>query len=239
MTDFDLITSYAPILHFHPDEGSWCCFPSDAERIYEKYHHDWTLFERDLSPTELLDNTPCYYETFEHDGWTQIRYWFWYNYNRFPGAHFGFGDHLGDWEHVEVRIYPEIDDGVTIWLLSNHLTARVGSRPAGYSFRGLIPEPLTLDGNHVHVWVALGSHANYPSPTSKPKCFLRFWCDKIADGGAVWHTANNLVDLKSTNFYEFKGRWGDKKAPRSPTNGYNNPWRNSTEVRPVKYTDVF
>ncbi len=238
MAHEDLAERYAPILHFHPDEGRWCCFPSDAEHIYSKFHNDWSSFTRDLSPKTLNSSAPCYYEVFEHDGWTQIRYWFWYNYNRFPGGHFGFGDHLGDWEHVEVRLYPELNGGVTLWLLSNHLTARLGSRPGGYVLPGLAPEPLAIEADQVHVWVALGSHANYPSPLSRPKCFLKFWCDRISDGGPVWHTETNLVSLRETNFYHFKGRWGDEKAPRSPTNGYNNPWRNSTHSQPVPLSDI-
>ncbi|RLI50657.1 MAG: hypothetical protein DRO73_02420 [Candidatus Thorarchaeota archaeon] len=227
--------TFAPILHFHPDEGKWCCFPSDAEEIYSRFHDNWQEFKMDLTPSELDPDAPCYYEVAQHDGWTQIRYWFWYRYNRFPGGRFGMGYHLGDWEHVEVRVYPQLEDGVVIWLLSNHLSARLGARPSYMTLPGFLPEPVTEEDNHVHTWVALGSHAHYPSPTSRPFTVARFWRDQIADGGPVWHTADSLKPLSETNFFHFTGRWGDKKAPRSPTNGYNNPWRNAPNVLPVRY----
>ncbi len=230
-----IVREFAPILHFHPNEGKHCCYPSDAEEIYSRFNGDWSKFKRDLSPKTLDHSAPCYYETFDHGKWLQIRYWFWYRYNKFPRAFFFKGLHLGDWEHIEVRIYPELDDGVIIWFLSNHLTARLGSHPEGYTFPGFVPEKIQTDGYHVHAWVALGSHAHYPSPQSKPHTFLRIWRDFYADGGVVWKTEGSLKPLKSTNFYGYTGRWGDKKAPRSPTNPYNNSWRNATDVAPERY----
>ncbi|MCF2136650.1 MAG: hypothetical protein K9W43_05340 [Candidatus Thorarchaeota archaeon] len=231
----DLVREFAPILHFHPREGTHCCFPSDAEEIYEQFHEDWSAFKRDLWPNVLDPSAPCYYETFEYSDWIQIRYWFWYRYNKFPYALPCKGLHLGDWEHIEVRIYPTLFDGVIIWLLSNHLTARLGSFPAGYTLPGFIPEDIVLDNYHVHAWVALGSHAHYPNPRSKPLSFLKIWRDLFEDGGVVWRTEDSLRPLKDTNFYEYTGRWGDKKAPRSPTNSYNGPWRSAPNVPPQRY----
>ena len=72
----ELAMRFAPILHFHPEEGPFCCFPSDAEETYAKFHEDWNKFVEDRSPKELVQNTPCYYEFWEDAGLTQIRYWF-------------------------------------------------------------------------------------------------------------------------------------------------------------------
>ncbi len=230
--DIDTVREFAPILHFHPKEGEFCCFPSDAEEIYEWFSSDWSQFTEDLSPSVINENAPCYYEIWRDDRMIQLRYWFWYRFNRFPGAPFRLGDHLGDWEHIEVRIYHNLNEDVVIWLYSNHLTARLASRPLGYTIDGFTPERLITNENHVHAWVALGSHAHYPLPDSRPYCYARVLCDRIAEGGKTWNTWNNLKALKDTNFASFTGRWGDKKAPRSPTNKYNNRWRNAPDIEP-------
>ncbi len=232
-----MVREFAPILHFHPKEGQYCCFPSDAEEVFDKYATDWTLFTKDLSPNTLDPSTPCYFETWKDKDFTQIRYWFWYRYNRYPRAPFGRGEHLGDWEHVEVRIYPRLEEGpATIWLLSNHLESRLSSNPGDRTLPGFEAEPPTLDDQHIHAWVALGSHSNYPSPGSRPFCAVRVLCDKISDDGPVWDSGRNLKRLEETNFAIYSGRWGDERAPRSPTNEYNNRWRNAPDVLPVLYT---
>jgi hypothetical protein len=223
-----LVIEYAPILHFHPDEGEYCCFPSDAEKIYERFQGDWVLFKEDKNPKSLDPSAPCYFETWEDDDLIQIRYWFWYNYNDFPGGLLGIGKHLGDWEHVEIRLFRDLK---SIWLLSNHLEARISTN---HRIRtGHHIEKPTLENNHIHVWVALGSHANYASPNSKSRCYARILCDKIMDGGAIWQTEQNLKPLTETNFRSFEGRWGDEKAPRSPLNVYNNRWRNAHDIQPI------
>jgi hypothetical protein len=225
MNTIELVKAYAPILHFHPKESSHCCFPSNAEKIYELFHDNWDRFEITKTPKILDDLAPCYYEIWTNRIMTQIRYWFWYNYNDFPGTHFGLGNHLGDWEHVEVRLYSGKGVQDAIWLLSNHLSARVASLTK--IVPGFHTEPPILRGTHIHVWVALGSHANYPSAQSIPRCYARIFCDKIEDNGEIWITEKVLKKLDETNFRKFTGRWGDAKAPRSPVNEYNNRWRNA------------
>jgi hypothetical protein len=229
------VEEYAPVLHFHPAEGRFCCFPSDAEQIYEQYHRDWSRFQEMRSPKKIDSNTPCYYEVWSDSEMTQIRYWFWYNYNRFPRAILRKGNHLGDWEHVELRIYDNMQVGrIAVWLLSNHLAARLVSQPRIYTLPNFDTEVSHLQTTHLHVWVALGSHANYPAPDSEPYCHRRIFCDELAPDGEEWYTGNNLIPLEKTNFYSFTGRWGDSKAPRSPTNDYNDRWRNAPHTLPVR-----
>ncbi|MBD3407770.1 MAG: hypothetical protein GF411_16750, partial [Candidatus Lokiarchaeota archaeon] len=144
--DFSLVREYAPILLFHPREGEYCCYPSDAEETYQTFSDDWDQFEKDLSPKKLNPKTPCYFELWKNSTLTQIRYWFWYRYNRFPRAPLGLGEHLGDWEHVEVRIYSEQD--VVIWLMSNHLSARLTSIPEQYTLAEFEYEPGIFSANH-------------------------------------------------------------------------------------------
>ncbi len=233
-----LVLDFAPILHFHENEGDFCCYPSDAEQIYSKYNTDWSQFRKSLTPTTLNPSAPCYYETWKDEDLIQIRYWFWYNYNKFPGAPFGLGNHLGDWEHVEIRFFPKISDGpCIIWFVSNHKSSRITSFPRTMTFPGLMPETSSFTENHIHVWVALGSHANYPSPYSNPYCVAKHYCDKLSDGGQIWETGNNLIHLAKTNFVSFNDRWGDRKAPAGPTNEYNNRCRNAPNELPVLVDD--
>ena len=227
----ELVKRFAPILHFHPKEGEFCCFPSDAEEIYASYHENWDFFTEDRSPKELLPSTPCYYEFWEAEKHTQIRYWFWYRYNDFQGAPLSLGKHVGDWENVEIRLYGSKKLNDAIWVLSNHHEARLAS--LSKTLQGFIREDAILDDEQINVWSALGTHANYPSPKSNPRCYVRFFCDKIADRGPVWNTQENLMLLSQTNFNSFEGRWGDKKAPRGPANEYNNRWRNAPNYDPI------
>ncbi len=226
-----LVKEYSPVLRFHPDEGTHCCYPSDAEETYTKYGGNWESFSKDVSQKELNPRTPCYFEVWRDAELTQIRYWFWYRYNHFPKATLGIGEHLGDWEHIEVRIYSPDE---RIWLLSNHLTAGIAGDPAHLTLPDFKSESPLLQENQIHVWVALGSHAHYVSPKSDPYCYKKVFCDKIATGGKRWNTVANLVALSDTNFFTYSGRWGDSQAPRSPTNDYNNRWRNAQNVKPIE-----
>ncbi|TFF96025.1 hypothetical protein EU546_02235 [Candidatus Thorarchaeota archaeon] len=230
-----LAEDFAPILHFHPEEGNFCCFPSDPEAVYERFGDDWSQFGGERNPEVLAEDTPCYYECWQREEFVHLRYWFWYNYNRFPGGRFGIGEHIGDWEHVEVRWYPQLEgQEVVIWLLSNHLEFRQASKPVHLRLpEAATTEPI-LSNRQIHVWVALGSHANYPAHDSEPYCFARLWCDEISNGGTIWDSRSSLSPLQESSFSEYQGRWGNRKSPRSPTNSYNNPWRNAPKQRPVR-----
>ncbi len=234
----DFVKLFAPILHFHPKEGRYCCFPSDAEAVYEQYAADWTRFKGEMLPKELDPMTPCYYEVWESRHMIQMRFWFWYNYNRFPRSIMGKGNHIGDWEHVEVRHYLlDSDTPGTIWLLSNHLEAELVSHPEFITIPGFTPKPSSLTDNHVHVWVALGSHANYASSSGEKRSFRWLWRDMTEKGGKVWHTKDSLKLLDSANFAHYEGRWGNEKSPRGPRNAYNNRTRNAPLAGPVRLTE--
>ncbi|MFX1483431.1 MAG: hypothetical protein ACFFCP_09600 [Promethearchaeota archaeon] len=226
-----LAEKFSPILHFHPKEGDFCCFPSDAEKTYDRFHTNWDMFAEDRTPKELDPIAPCYYEFWDDGDFFQIRYWFWYRYNDFPGAPFNLGTHKGDWENVEVRLFNSLELSTAIWLFSNHHESRLASMTR--TLEGFENQTPVLDTAHINVWVALGTHANYPTPHSKPRCYARLFCDKISDNGPIWDTSPCLRYLGDTNFATFKGRWGDKKAPRGPANEYNNRWRNAPNLSPI------
>lgn len=226
---------FAPILHFHPEEGTFCCFPSDPEKVYEEYEHDWSRFQGARVPNALDSSVPCYYECWQREQFLHLRYWFWYNYNRFPGGRFGIGEHIGDWEHVEIRWFPDYEgEEAILWLLSNHLEFRQASQPICFKLSGYPTTPPILTEHQIHVWIALGSHAIYPAHDSRPYCFAKVWCDVIGEGGAIWNTRPTLSPLTEAKFSTYEGRWGNDKSPRSPTNRYNNPWRNAPNQSPVR-----
>jgi hypothetical protein len=220
-----IVKTYAPILSFHPDEGSQCCYPGDAEQAFPEAL-SWAStdgrtvgtfgphFSRE--PKTLNPNAPCYYQLAENcqhceiGNITRIKYWFWYGFNDFPECPDVGGSHPGDWESVEVIL---IGEQVHVYLLSNH---------TGYIAVWPDQTPYVYD-SHIKVWVGSGSHANYPAPNSKGYCYEievigASCCDRIADGGSVWYTENNLKGLAGKdpplNFAAYQGYWGD---PLSPT----------------------
>jgi hypothetical protein len=230
----EFIRAYAPILHFHPQEGEHCCYPSGAEEIFSRFSSDWTQFREDLTPKTFHSDAPCYYEYWQDKDMFQAKYWFWYRFNRFPKDPFGIGRHKGDWEHVEIRHYMQGSETPgTIWLLSNHLEAILVSHPGFYTLPGFTPGPISLTDNHVHVWVALGSHAIFPSPYGPKKRIALLWKDITATGGEEWHTKGSLKSIDNTSFAKYVGRWGDNRSPRGPRNPYNNRSRNAPLVKPI------
>lgn len=215
----EVVRIHAPVLSFHPEEGSQCCYPSDAEEAFKNLDCYFFPFCEGYPfrvPKTLNPNTPCYFQIAEgpqlgvpYDV-TRIKYWFWYNFNDFPEGPDLWGSHTGDWESVEVVL---INGKVHVYLLSSHGDENI---PGGYI--PVWPDEAILENGHIKVWAGSGSHANYPSPNSTVYCDeevgLHF-CDHIADGGSVWYTMNNLKPIVNSNFAGYEGHWGD---PGSPTN---------------------
>lgn len=116
---------------------------------HEDDHFFLQAVDDDLTHPGLLD--PAQWETYAHVyrnkyGGINVQYWFFYAYNDF----FGSFNHEGDWEHVTLRL--DANHDVT-WA---HFSAHG-------ALKGHAPGALTWSGTHPYVWVADGSHANYPS----------------------------------------------------------------------------
>lgn len=200
--DISLIRKYAPILHFHPNEGKQCCFPSSAEMAYNRAKLGKT--GKHKVPKSLESETPCYYEALYTKIGFRIKYWFWYNYNDYPTGPDLWGNHPGDWEYLE--IYFENNQPYQ-YHFSNHKGARIK----------YMSEISTVN-SQVKVWVGSGSHANYESPDPANINSILGFTDKVSGGGAIWNTAINLVDVRNTNFCNdhFVGDWGDGKKIYGP-----------------------
>lgn len=208
MIDFDIVKKYAPILNFHPKEGIQCCFPSCAEDAYPKAKKG--KIGKNKTPKTLNENAPCYFEAFQTAEGYKIKYWFWYNYNDYPTGPNLWGNHAGDWEYLEIYFKNDVPYQYNF---SNHTTVRVKK-----------PTEVTIADNQVNVWVGKGSHANYESPNPKKKWSVLGFPDIIANGGPVWNTANNLIDIRNTIFCQdnYLGDWGDGKKIFGPLSRVNN-----------------
>ena len=206
--DINIVKNFAPILHFHPNEGIQCCYPSSAEDAYPRAKLGKT--GKYLLPKLMALNTPCYFEALYTSNGFRIKYWFWYNYNDYPTGPNLWGSHPGDWEYLEVKFE---NDKPYEYIFSNHKGKRVKN---SYQVR--------TKNNQVKVWVGNGSHANYESPDPSAIASILGFSDKIANGGSIWDTANNLKDIRNTIFCRdnYLGDWGDGKKIFGPLNRMKN-----------------
>ena len=217
--DQDVAEQYAPILYFVDGEQ---CFPVDVSYALENSY----LYENDnpsplsTAPTaDLLKNytTDSYYldnqrgtvavgdNGIENDyqskmaalGYTVyahvdtqnnvIQYWFFYAFNG--------GDlnrHEGDWEMIQVVLTGGQPSEV---MFSQH-----------YSGQKAQWSQVDKEGEHVKVYVARGSHANYIKPYSGK---IGLASDAVADNGKILRPADYTVEVLNTQgWLSFGGHWG-------------------------------
>lgn len=217
--DEDLAKQYAPILYFVDGE---LCFPVNISYALENSH----LFEIG-NPTPLstaptaemlatyssegyyLDNqqgsvsvddhgiendyqtkmTALGYTVYAHvdPSTNSIQYWFFYAFNG--------GDlnrHEGDWEMVQVVLSNGQPSEV---MFSQHHTGQ----KATWS-------QVEKEGDHVKVYVARGSHANYIKPYSGK---VGLASDTVAENGRILRPTDYSIELLSTQpWLDFAGHWG-------------------------------
>jgi hypothetical protein len=199
--------TYAPILYF---EGEETCYPVDAS-----YHIDNSELEC-INP--LLEST-CFYDnihgTIKDEGVinhyksvmdsygytiyyriyedfatssTVIQYWMFYAFNNGE-----LNQHEGDWEMVQVVI-DDFDGPLWVAYSQHH-----SGQKASWS-------QVEKDGNHIKVYVARGSHANY----------LRSYSGKLgvasdivgANGKVLKYNEYTLENIDNQTWIDFSGRWG-------------------------------
>jgi hypothetical protein len=220
VTDQD-IYRYAPILYFVNEEK---CYPVNVSYTFENCY----LYEVgnptpiSTSPTaELLANystSDNFYLDNQHGttsvgdngiendyqnkmaslGYTVyahvdtidnvIQYWFFYAFNG--------GDinrHEGDWEMIQVTISGEQPTEV---MYSQHYSGQTASW-----------NQVEKDGEHVKVYIAKGSHANYIKPYSGK---VGLASDTVADNGKILQPQEDykIEILDDEPWLNFAGRWG-------------------------------
>ena len=211
---------YAPIYYF---EGEESCYPLDA--TYHLTNSDlycfvdsdatkidgWTYSDLDSAiDTCFLDNNQgtikdngvinhyksvkssygytIYYRTYSSATTDVLQYWTFYAFNK--------GDlnqHEGDWEMVQIVFKNDKPSWVAY---SQH-----------HSGQKATWSQVEKDGNHIKVYVARGSHANYLRSFSGK---LGIASDTVGDNGKVLNPGGyTLVNIEYQSWIDYKGRWGE------------------------------
>jgi len=198
-------SDYAPIFYFEAEET---CYPIDAS--YHRDNSDYRCVNDLLEETCFHDNThgtvndegvinhyqsvmssygyTVYYRTFSSETSEIIQYWMFYAFNKGE-----LNQHEGDWEMVQIVF--ENNEPTSVAYSQHH-----SGQKATWS-------QVEKEGNHIKVYVARGSHANY----------LRSFSGKIgiasdivgANGKVLKPSDYTLDDLEDETWLNFTGRWGE------------------------------
>ena len=219
----NIIQDYAPILYFEMEET---CYPINVSYSIANSHLYYFTGETprlvyanvtaDILATYsndqnyYLDNqlgTPIdsgiidqYHKIMDKLGYTIyarvvdidsriiLQYWMFYVFNK--GV---LNQHEGDWEMIQIIFQ---DDKPTKVMYSQHYSGQQASW-----------EQVEKDGNHIHVYVARGSHANYfRSYAGK----LGAAEDYVASNGKILYPSQyDIVNLTNQSWLFFSGRWGE------------------------------
>ena len=217
---------YAPIFYFESEET---CYPINAEfqltysylyevdnsipiltnpsgislssyssDIYQYYYLDnqqgtpnsYDKIIDDSKNWEKINRNTVYYRTYLNTatGTTVIQYWMYYAFNRGE-----LNKHEGDWEMVQIVF----EQGEPSWVsYSQH-----------HNGQQISWNQVEKDGNHIKVYVARGSHANYLRSFSGK---LGVSSDYVGANGKVLKLGDyNLSDLETQLWLNYRGRWGE------------------------------
>lgn len=120
-------------------------------------------------------------------GTTVIQYWMFYAFNKGP-----LNIHEGDWEMVQVIL--SNTEPVSVMYSQHH-----GGQKATW-------EQVDKDGDHIKVYVAQGTHANYLRSYSGQ---VGAASDIVGDNGLVLQPNDYTLELlESQEWLNFTGRWG-------------------------------
>ena len=200
---------YAPIFYFEKEEN---CYPVKVEfqlnniaslNNTESIDIDGNVINYIDNPYGAVENNGVideYQENEESLGYTVyyyegtegssnfIQYWMFYAFN--DGEH---NRHESDWEMVEVVMPVSGNNWVAY---SQH-----------YSGQSATWSQVEKQGNHIKVYVARGSHANYLRSYSG---MLGIASDIVGDNGKELTPDDyNLVELSTQDWLAFDGLWGE------------------------------
>ena len=210
---------YAPILYF---EGEETCFPVDANyhldnselktaiiqgisvSYYDNTHgtvkndavinHYQSQLKNSFNGAYGDKNYKVYYRVDDSfDDSTIIQYWMFYAFNKGE-----LNSHEGDWEMVQVEIPDNIQPG------SNFRTFGYSQHYGGQVARF---EQIERTGNHMKVYVARGSHANYFRSYSGK---LGLASDIVGSNGKMLEPDDYILEeLSDQDWLDFDGLWGE------------------------------
>jgi VPS62-like protein len=221
-SDENIAEQYAPILYFEQGE---MCYPVDVSyHIDNSYLYQFTGDEPlliDESPSDLnlsvyvtgdyyLDNVlgttddeniiqdyqnkfstlgyRVYCHIHQSGGTTVVQYWMFYAFNKGE-----LNQHEGDWEMVQIVLSGGTPTDV---MYSQHH----GGQRATW-------DQVERDGDHIKVYVARGSHANYLRSYSGK---FGVASDIVGANGKILESGDYTLELlESQDWLNFAGRWGE------------------------------
>ena len=200
-SQLELLTTYAPRVWLAPGEEYFPASVDWAAPYLERYRHDdgqyWIRTRQGLdSPSDdslplfagHLDSAPAYAFWVDKGEAVDLVYFFYYPYNRGKSIlNTIWGNHVGDWEHITVRLTRQRDTGA--WTPSQAYIS-------AHDFGGAYPwEEITKQGTHPVVYSAKGSHGLWKDPgnhTYKDLGLLGDLVDHCGQGTA-WDTWERLA----------------------------------------------
>ena len=228
----DLVQQYAPILYFEKEET---CYPVEVDYFIdnsvlydsenniigsvtgdnlagyatEGYYLDnqkGTVNDdsaiKDYQSMESALGYTVYTHVDTSGASTIIQYWFFYVFNK--GT---MNVHEGDWEMVQVVISGETPSEV---MYSQHH----GGQKATW-------DQVERDGDHIKVYVSLGSHANYLRSYSGKFGIAN---DIVAANGKVLNPTDYTLELLETQgWLYYAGLWGEYAGPEAALRGQVGP----------------
>ncbi len=204
-TKLSLLTAYAPQVWLAPGEESFPASVEWAAHHLVRYRNDddgqfWLRTQEVLdSPSDdslllfggHLESAPAYAFWVDKGEAVDLVYFFYFPYNRGKSIlNTIWGNHVGDWEHITVRLEPPGEPG------SEGTWGPSQAYISAHDFGGAYPwSALEKVGTHPVVYAAKGSHGLWKDPgdhTYKKLGLLGNLVDHCGQG-TVWNTWERLV----------------------------------------------
>ncbi|WP_157949883.1 Vps62-related protein [Vallitalea okinawensis] len=229
-----LIDTYAPRIWFARNAGTnelECYRPSSVEWAFPnltRYRNSdgkyWLKTKETLdSPSTILDffagniaSAPVYsYIVEKNNNMIDIVYFVYYPYNRgkvIAGTYFG--NHVGDWEHITVRLTKVENNGVT-YVVPIQVYLSAHNFGGAYEWDDLSKEQTT----HPVVYAAWGSHGFWKdSGNHEYANYVFFSLVDVCNQGLAWDTWNNTEKY----FYNESRGIGTTEWPAWMSTDYSN-----------------
>lgn len=174
-----------------------------------------------------------------------LQYWFYYTFNyQTDNA----GRHEGDFEHVAIVLSRYTGLPRYVFMARHDKDeAQRQTEPLRYYYRDLRnPKGLTYTGDHVKVWAAKGSHANYPrcgrwdriEPGKEDFLLPDDYTCKDKGPVKTFGTDTRLLNLARTPWSCWRGRFGEK-GPRGKIPTTDDRVDNDGPLSPLRQQDQY
>jgi len=199
------VEDYSPIFYFESEET---CFPVDADYHLQnselKYLYNFsgdTSYYDNIHGT-IADNGvishyrtvmdsygyTVYHRSYSSGNTDVIQYWIFYAFNKGE-----LNQHEGDWEMVQIEFDNDVPKTVAY---SQHHSGQIATW-----------SQVEKQGNHIKVYVARGSHANYLRSYSGK---LGISSDKVGENGKILNPNDyTLEDIEYQSWIDYDGYWGE------------------------------